>query len=553
MIKKMLLNKTRYKGLSAAIIFAILLFALLIRLFRTYSGLPYLYHWDEPQIASNALQMLKTGSFNPHFYSYGTLTIYINYLIDVLHYLYLMGQPEGARAFLNSIWDIKTVWDTKWHWTISHPTFYYMNRIVSTVFGAATVLMVYLIGNQLFTFRWASLIAAFSIAAIGVHVSASAIISPDIPAAFFITATVLFSLMFIDIRRTRYFVSALILSGCAVATKYNSALVLIVPAVSLVVVYFNNRSEFKSIWLGMLLGIPLVTFFVCMPYALLDSAQFLSGMGSELRHYKVQGHPGAMSEPGWQHAVFQMKQFQDNIGNVGLLIFCIGVLNVVRVPKLHLILLLLIIYFIYMVQMKVNFHRNFIWFYPFIALFYGSACELIFVIGRKIEHKFSMPIATRFCVLINCIIVLLFCSTAWSEMSNSLIIKATKDSRTLIIDKLDKLNGNKIYIADELRIHNQDLRRLSTPHQIMKLSDMYSCPSKVSDGFLVVPSQIWMMYPSADDKKMVASTTEKLNSIAKNKIVLRENPSGGGTSLDIYTINPEILVIDGALFADCEK
>jgi hypothetical protein len=48
---------------------------------RVKWGFPYLYYWDEPQTASTALRMLKTGNFNPYFYNYGTLPICINLLI----------------------------------------------------------------------------------------------------------------------------------------------------------------------------------------------------------------------------------------------------------------------------------------------------------------------------------------------------------------------------------------------------------------------------------------------------------------------------------------
>ena len=39
-----------------------------LRYLQLNIGLPYLYFWDEPLMAGPALQMLKTGDYNPHFF-----------------------------------------------------------------------------------------------------------------------------------------------------------------------------------------------------------------------------------------------------------------------------------------------------------------------------------------------------------------------------------------------------------------------------------------------------------------------------------------------------
>ena len=289
-----------------------------------------------------------------------------------------------------------------------------------------------------------------------------------------------------------------------------------------------------------------------MPYALIDSVSFLRDLGGEIRHYKISGHKGAESEPGLKHALFQIEQLKSNIGFFGLLFASIGLLNVIRAPKLILIIILLSSYFLYMTQMKVNFHRNFIFFYPFIAVLYGSACELIYVLGKKLANKTGKPIINKLFLLINCVIVLFFVSTAWSQMRESLSVKASRDSRTMIIDKLDSLKVQKIYLAEELRIHGQDLKRLSTPHQLLKLSEIFSCPSKVTDGLVVLPSSVWMMSPSSVDKVTLSVLSENLGKIDKKIISVRIGPGGRGTSLDIYTVNPELLVVDGANLETCK-
>ena len=101
----------------------VIFFAFVLRYFQLNIGLPYLYFWDEPLTASNALQMMKTGDYNPHFFKYGSLMIYLNLLVDQLYRIYL-----SLAGGLASVANIRIEADTGWHWTISHPSFYFWNR-----------------------------------------------------------------------------------------------------------------------------------------------------------------------------------------------------------------------------------------------------------------------------------------------------------------------------------------------------------------------------------------------------------------------------------------
>ena len=97
---------TRYPGIHHAIvkyyftsiIILVIFFAFILRYFQLNIGLPYLYFWDEPLTANNALQMLKTGDYNPHFFKYGSLMIYFNLLIDQLYRIYLSLTGDLASA-----------------------------------------------------------------------------------------------------------------------------------------------------------------------------------------------------------------------------------------------------------------------------------------------------------------------------------------------------------------------------------------------------------------------------------------------------------------------
>jgi hypothetical protein len=51
----------------------LIVLGLVLRVWGITFGLPYLYHPDEPLGVSVAINMVKTGDLNPHFFGYGSL------------------------------------------------------------------------------------------------------------------------------------------------------------------------------------------------------------------------------------------------------------------------------------------------------------------------------------------------------------------------------------------------------------------------------------------------------------------------------------------------
>ena len=181
------------------------IFAFVLRYYHTKIGLPYLYYNDETQTASTALRIMKTGDFNPHFFNYGSMMIYSNLVVDILHYLSLMGHPTTAESYLTNMNEIKINVDTGWRWDISHPSFYHWNRILTALLGTGTVLITYFIGKQIFN-KWISLVAALFLAILPFHISHSATITTDVPVAFFVLTVVLFSILFVKYKKLSYFI-----------------------------------------------------------------------------------------------------------------------------------------------------------------------------------------------------------------------------------------------------------------------------------------------------------------------------------------------------------
>jgi 4-amino-4-deoxy-L-arabinose transferase-like glycosyltransferase len=534
---------------------AILVFAFVVRVYRIDFGLPYLYYWDEPQTAGTALQMLKTGTLNPHFFNYGSLPIYIAYFVDIFHYLFLMGQPESANAYMTNLSEIKTWADTQFGWTISHPSFYYWNRFVNVLFGLGSIALTYQISNVLFNKKWVAVISAFFLASTASHVEYSTIISPDMPVVFFVLAVTLCSLEFLNKGKTKYLILSLVFSGCAMATKYNSALVIMLPSLVVFIRLLTNRRNFEGKWLVMVPLIPTATFFVCMPYAFMDSASFLSSLGYELRHYKVYGHGGDTSVPGIRHIRFQFQAIIANIGVMGIVISSFGLLAITKNPKLLVVILFPLAYFFYMTTMKVNVHRNFILIYPYIAILYGAALGITFsgvrwlVLRLKIVAGQDGVKLRLLCLILPLVLTVYAGQMASTEWHKALQLKNSHDSRSTLVDRINALNNvPMVFIPKEIRIHEQDLRRLKHPYKIVSLETLFECTDIKNGSVAIVPERVEQGGPT--DEPLAFFYQKAIAEVKMSDSLLQAG--SGITRLSYFSVDPKLFVFDAQRLAKCD-
>src|SRR5688572_26444859 len=95
---------------SVALPIALFLLALVVRFIGLKWGLPteqrwYSYHPDERDIAAAVFQLdFFSGDFNPNFYNYPSLFIYLTYLAHLL--AALLGLTHQAPPDNPSIWPI---------------------------------------------------------------------------------------------------------------------------------------------------------------------------------------------------------------------------------------------------------------------------------------------------------------------------------------------------------------------------------------------------------------------------------------------------------------
>ncbi|HVF10581.1 MAG TPA: glycosyltransferase family 39 protein [Abditibacteriaceae bacterium] len=292
-------------------LFLLFLVALAVRCIGLRWGLPsaehwYSYHPDERQIAVGVANLnFFAGDFNPNFFNYPSLYIYLTYVLyavasglGLTHQL-APNAPPVIWPFLHDI-------------TLT-------GRIVTAVLGAATVPLVYLIGREISGHRFA-LLAALLMAFLPGHVQHSHFATVDVPATFFVALSLYFAVRALRIGGehsgswpAKQLLITAGLAGLAAATKYNGGLVLVAPLVSWFLL--SRRGLPKSgASLVLMLAAAVLGFLLGCPFSVLSFQEFwgdgkINGVAYELLVHPRQGSGDIFAGTGngwWYHLSFNL-------------------------------------------------------------------------------------------------------------------------------------------------------------------------------------------------------------------------------------------------------
>ncbi|MBI4477687.1 MAG: phospholipid carrier-dependent glycosyltransferase [Acidobacteria bacterium] len=351
---------------------AVLLFAAVLRFWRLGVGIPFAIGVDEPEIIGRAHRMMTTGDFNPHFFDYGGLYIYLQLIVACVRFLY------GVS--------VQGLWSSLGQTTAND--FYLWGRGVTAILGTATVLLVYNIGT-----RWGArhaLLAGGLMAVMPFHVRESHYVLTDVPLTFFTTLTMLLTLRAHEGERLSRYAWAGVAAGLAAATKYNGGLALLLPILSAALQKTGTVTRIQMTLAAV--GGCVAAFLLAAPYTVLDLPTFLDRFAHLASIFAA---PARATEPGW---ITYLKHLRLALGWPALLLmfggFGLGIVRAATGPgsvRWLLAIAFPLAYFYLLATRAQIYGRYLLPILPFACVL--AACAV--VSGVSLLRRFDIPRAPR--------------------------------------------------------------------------------------------------------------------------------------------------------------
>ena len=372
---------------STATLAVVVIVAAVLRFWSLGAGIPFAIGDDEPQVMNRSLAMVKNGDFNPRFYDYPGLYLYVQSAVVVVRFL--AGATAGEWRSLDQ----------------AHSAdFYLWGRAVTASFGTLTVLLVYFIGM-----RWGTrhaLLAAGMLAVMPMHVRESHFVLTDVPVTFFATLAFLLSLRAHEQPRATAFLWAGAAAGLAAATKYPGALALVLPLISV----FMTPAARPSRLAGAAAAIAgaAAAFLLAAPYTLLDLPGFLNGYAQLMGSYTSRQLPEAP-------AITYLKHLRNALWWPGFLAVLAGVVfalvRVIKGPgrvRWVLAVVFPLVFYWFISQQRLVFGRYLLPLVPFVCVLAATAI----VSGVSLLRRFAIPRLPR-TALITALTVAVLLPPAW--------------------------------------------------------------------------------------------------------------------------------------------
>ena len=265
---------------SSLLPLAVFLFALLLRLPGLGWGLKTdirnaSLHPDEtPNFGYSRAVVPALGRFTPGFYNYGTLYLTAFSIASDVATGYT-GGPKTKEGFA---WGdpAKTDWDWVSRCILA-------GRVLSLLAGAATALVVFLLGRRIAD-PIAGLLAGALVAIAPAHVVHSRFATPDVLATALIGAALLFAVRSLDPPDDKARISPAawcgVFAGLSASVKYTGILVLFALYAALAL----RRTPGWGLQAGYATAVAVVAFVLTTPGVLLETPKFVADFTYEMRH-----------------------------------------------------------------------------------------------------------------------------------------------------------------------------------------------------------------------------------------------------------------------------
>lgn len=269
-----------------ALLVAILALGVALRFWGIHFGLPYTYAPDEPTYLTLALQILRTGDLNPHWWFYPSLMIYLNALAQFI--FFLAGRAVGAITSIADLPLPEVI--TAGVGRLALPEEFLVARGLTALFSVGAILVVYAIARRLHPSFWVAVLAALFFTVSPTVNGLSSRIGPDIFALFFLLIAAFFSLQITDDPRWRNYIGAGVAAGFAIGSKYNAGIILIALIAAHCLRFGWNGWRRTEIWVALVAAV--LAFFIATPFSIFDFASFWQGVQWQAYSYTIEGHAG---------------------------------------------------------------------------------------------------------------------------------------------------------------------------------------------------------------------------------------------------------------------
>ncbi len=407
--------------------------------------------WSLPEVFEEATPFRKAWAmwnwgkegfdFNPHFFNYPALSIYVQWIAQAVHYG--LGHVFGIYSDL-----------TAFHGAyVANPTaFIVIARLVTICFDWGTIVVAYSLGSLIFDKR-AGFISAILVAVNPLLLRQAHTINVDTPLVFFSLLSIYFFLRIDKTTTFKFYVLTGVVLGCAMSSKYTGALLFPALLLAEVLRHDSFQAGLRSLVSKNILaaiGSSIVTFFLINPYIILDYSAFHSDFSFEQEHMQT-GHLGVdSSSNGFIYYLFQI--IPDNLGWLVLFgILASMIVLMVQNKKSNWILLSFpVLYFVVISTWNMRVERYILPMIPILMIITSiGIVQFSETIGMYFKKKkiLSLIELTKQTKILTFIVVLLVVVVPLKETFGYHTSTTLPDTRTLAREWLSKHIAPKSVIA----------------------------------------------------------------------------------------------------------
>lgn len=390
---------------------AIVLSGLGLRLWGIGFGLPGTFFVDETIFVNKAVAM-GTGDLNPHYFAYPTFHIYL--VAFIYGIIFVTGWFFGL---INSAQDFQALF-------FADPTVFYLAlRVLSALFGVATIWVVWKIGNRVYS-KQAGLLGALFLSLCYFHVRESHFGVNNIPMTFWTTLFVLFLCKLAEQEKSSWqdHILAGAVLGLGISTKYPA--VYFAPAFLFVHFWRLKALAFKRAGLpehGKFIcaaGITVLAFFITSPFVFLDHTIFMFHYHkSSSMVFTFLSFSGLIDS-----FVYYLNILRYGMGLPLLILAGVGFVSVFRKNSKELVLAVFsLVYFLFFLSKAITIDRYIDPLLPVICLFAAGACQSAFQLLERYRWRMKEGI------IIALLAVLIYPSLRNIFLENRLLCR--KDTR----------------------------------------------------------------------------------------------------------------------------